>query len=205
MDKLIELVYHFFMGRIGKDRDQIIDQAIKIIDKKGLSFFQLSDLAEAMEMKTPSLYNHFLGLDDLIRSVQLKTNQLLFEAMSESAIDLSGKEAFKALCFSYRNFFKNHSGIYETMTIAIDLKDKELLQATFRPVELVSKIIASVHMEEDFGVHIMRYIRSALHGFVSLEAKGNMILKTSADESFAILVDMLIKSVWTKVQGEKNE
>lgn len=191
------------MGRIGKDKDQIIDRAIKIMDKKGLAAFQLSDVAHAMDMKTPSLYNHFDGLDGLIRSVQLRTNQLLYEFMKEAAGDLKGQEAFRALCFAYRNFFKKHNGIYETMTIAIDFKDKELLQATFKPVELVTKIINSVHMDADFGVHIMRFIRCSLHGFVSLEAKGNMILKTSADESFEVLVDMLIKSVWTKIGSMK--
>lgn len=191
------------MGRIGKDKDEIIDRAIKIMDKKGLASFQLSDVAQAMEMKTPSLYNHFAGLDDLIRSIQLRTNQLLYDCMFDAAKDLQGKEAFKALCFAYRNFFKKHSGIYETMTIPIDIKDKEMLQATFKPVELVTKIISTVHMDEDYGVHIMRFIRCSLHGYVSLEAKGNMILKTSADESFEVLVDMLIKSVWTKTRGGK--
>lgn len=191
------------MGRIGRNRDDIIESAIKIMDKKGLASFQLSDVAESMDMKTPSLYNHFDGLDDLIRCVQLRTNQLLYEFMLAASKDLEGKEAFKALCGAYRNFFKKHTGIYETMTIAIDLKDKELLQATFKPVELVTKILSTVNMDADFGVHIMRSIRCALHGFVSLEAKGNMILKTSADESFDVMIDILTESVWSKTRRTK--
>jgi len=192
------------MGRIGKDKSEIITCAMKIMSKKGLSSLRLSDVAESMEMKTPSLYNHFKGLEDLIRAVQLRTNELLYEYMAEASKDLKGKEAFKALCHAYRNFFKKHTGIYETMTIAIHATDKELLQATFKPVDLVTKILKSVKMDADFGVHIMRFIRCSLHGFVSLESKGNMILKTSADESFEVLVDMLIKGVWSKAKVTKK-
>lgn len=191
------------MGRIGKNRDEIIDCAIRIMDKKGLSSFQLSDVAEAMEMKTPSLYNHFDGLDDLIRAVQLRTNHLLYEFMLESAQGLKDQEAFRALCRAYRDFFKKHTGIYETMTISMNPKDKELLQATFKPVELVTNILTFIKMDTDLGVHIMRSIRCALHGFVSLEAKGNMILKTSADDSFDMLVDMLTESIWSKKRRMK--
>jgi AcrR family transcriptional regulator len=191
------------MGRIGKNKNEIIDCAIKIMDKKGLSSFQLSDVAEAMEMKTPSLYNHFDGLDDLIRAVQLRTNQLLYEFMLESAQGLKDQEAFRALCGAYRNFFKKHTGIYETMTISMNPKDKELLQATFKPVELVTNILTFIKMDTDLGVHIMRSIRCALHGFVSLEAKGNMILSTSADDSFNMLVDMLTESIWSKKRRMK--
>jgi len=191
------------MGRIGKNKSEIIASAMKIMAKKGLASFQLADVAKAMEMKTPSLYNHFDGLDDLIRSVQLRTNELLYEFMVDASQDLKGKEAFKALCGAYRNFFKKNTGIYEMLTIPIHIQDKELLQATFKPVDLVTKILAPVKMDADFGVHIMRYIRCALHGFVSLEAKGNMILKTSADESFEVLVDILTESVWSKTRRKK--
>ncbi|MBI2606914.1 MAG: TetR/AcrR family transcriptional regulator [Deltaproteobacteria bacterium] len=177
-------------------REAIVDKAIRIIDKKGLSSFQLLDVAEAMGMKTPSLYNHFDGLDDLIRGVQVRTNELLYAFMAQASAGLHGRDAFRALGHAYRKFFKKHRGIYETMTIPIGLRDKELLDATLKPVELVTKILSSVRMDADFGVHVMRFIRCALHGFVSLEAKGNMVLKTSADESFDFMIEMLMESIW---------
>jgi hypothetical protein len=89
------------------------------------------------------------------------------------------------------------------MTISMNPKDKELLQATFKPVELVTNILTFIKMDTDLGVHIMRSIRCALHGFVSLEAKGNMILSTSADDSFNMLVDMLTESIWSKKRRMK--
>jgi AcrR family transcriptional regulator len=95
------------MGRIGKNKNEIIDCAIKIMDKKGLSSFQLSDVAEAMEMKTPSLYNHFDGLDDLIRAVQLRTNQLLYEFMLESAQGLKTKKPSELFVVRIEIFSKN--------------------------------------------------------------------------------------------------
>jgi hypothetical protein len=43
----------------------------------------------------------------------------------------------------------------------------------------------------DAAIHAVRAVRSALHGFVSLEREGGFGIALSVDESFARLVQML--------------
>jgi AcrR family transcriptional regulator len=191
------------MGRIGKNRDDIIDKAILVMDKSGLSNFQLAGVAKEMKMKTPSLYNHFDGMNDLIREIQIKTNTMLFEKLSSESEGYEGKERFKKICFAYRDFHREHPGIYETLTLPINKNDKELKKITLKPVGLVTNILSTINMKEEFGVHMMRFIRSSIHGFVTLEAQENIVMQVDADESFSVIVDMLIDGIWRKSRSLK--
>ena len=47
----------------------VVQTASDIADKKGLSSLSLKTVAEALDIRTPSLYNHIEGLDDLLREV----------------------------------------------------------------------------------------------------------------------------------------
>ena len=56
-------------------------------------------------------------------------------------------------------------------------------------------VLAGCGIEDDKAVHTARTIRSALHGFVSLENAGGFGLPESVEESFRHLVDWLVG--WT--------
>ena len=50
-------------------------------------------------------------------------------------------------------------------------------------------------LEGDDAIHAVRIVRSALHGFVSLELNGGFGLPLDLDETFARLVDVLAKGL----------
>jgi AcrR family transcriptional regulator len=193
------------VGRIGKSTDEIIEAATQLIDQNGLNNFQLGDVAKKMNMKSPSLYNHFDGLKDLIRAVQIKTNEMLFEKLQLDTQGLEGKDGFRKLCFAYRDFYQEHSGIYETMTIPIDKNDKELKRVTLKPVRLLTKFLSTLNMREEFSIHMVRFVRSSIHGFVDLEEQENLVIQVDAEQSFNILVDMLIDGIWRKSELKCNK
>lgn len=49
----------------------IIQTAADIADKEGLQNVSLKVIAEALEIRTPSLYNHIKNLDELLREVAM--------------------------------------------------------------------------------------------------------------------------------------
>jgi Tetracyclin repressor-like, C-terminal domain len=55
----------------------------------------------------------------------------------------------------------------------------------------VYAILRGYGLDEDETVHATRAVRSALHGFVVLEAAGGFGLPQDVDESYARLVDLL--------------
>ena len=52
-------------------------------------------------------------------------------------------------------------------------------------------ILRGYGLDEDETVHATRAVRSALHGFVTLEGAGGFGLPQDVDESYARLVDLL--------------
>ena len=70
--------------------------------------------------------------------------------------------------------------------------DEELLAAGFRAVEVLVAVLGAWGFTGDEALHRVRVVRSALHGFVSLEAEGGFGLALSVDESFELMVQMLL-------------
>jgi hypothetical protein len=74
---------------------------------------------------------------------------------------------------------------------APDAADAELLAAASRLTELIFAILRGYGLDEEQTVHATRAVRSALHGFVTIEAAGGFGLPQDVDESYARLVALL--------------
>ena len=93
----------------------VVQTASDIADKKGLSSLSLKTVAEALDIRTPSLYNHIEGLDDLLRGVAHNGMRTTNERMCRTAIGKSGDTAIRYVGIEYLNFMIEHPGVYETI------------------------------------------------------------------------------------------
>ena len=50
----------------GVNRELVIQTAVELAEKNGLNSFSMHQLAEALGIRTASLYKHVSGLDDVI-------------------------------------------------------------------------------------------------------------------------------------------
>ena len=57
----------FIIMRVSKER--VIEVASEIADTEGLNKLSLKVVAEKLNIRTPSLYNHILSLEELLREV----------------------------------------------------------------------------------------------------------------------------------------
>jgi len=75
--------------RRGKTAAQIIDAAEKIIAEKGFDQFRLQDIADAIGIKQPSIYNHFAGRKALLSELSMKAikGQVELFKVDEAIID----------------------------------------------------------------------------------------------------------------------
>jgi AcrR family transcriptional regulator len=51
--------------------EDILDVAIILLETQGVADFSINQLARALAIKPPSLYNHFAGDENLRRSIRL--------------------------------------------------------------------------------------------------------------------------------------
>ena len=68
------------MSRAGLTPDRVVEAASNLIDGHGLEGVTLASVAEHLGVRTPSLYSHVGGLEDLRRSVGLRALGELDEA-----------------------------------------------------------------------------------------------------------------------------
>ncbi|MFY4777012.1 TetR-like C-terminal domain-containing protein [Metabacillus sp. RGM 3146] len=174
--------------RAGLNETIIIAAAEGIADKNGYEAVTLASVADALNIRPPSLYNHIEGLGELKKRLAINGLESLFQEMSEASEHLKEYEAILAASKAYLLFALYHPGLYESILKAPNPNDPEVLAAAEKVLTLVVQLMSGFHLKGDNVFHSVRGLRSILHGFASLEqGKGfNMELDLSISLEFAV-------------------
>lgn len=179
------------MPRQGLTPARVLDVAADLADREGLDAVTVARVAEELGVRAPSLYNHVAGRDGLARGVAVRGISELGEALQAAATGRSGKDALVALAHAYRTYAHTHPGRYAATLRAPAAGDDGHEAAARATVDVLLAVLRAWRLEGDAAIHATRAIRSALHGFVSLEAVGAFGLDVDRDRSFTRLVTTL--------------
>ena len=177
------------MPRAGLDAEAVVAAAAVLADARGLHQLTLARLAGALGIRTPSLYAHVDGLGDLRARLGARGAWELAAALQLAAAGRSGGDALRAIALAYREYADAHPGTYAAMQIAPDTEEFEAAGAAV--VGPIVAVLRGYALEGEPAIHAVRAIRSALHGFVSLEREGGFGLPLDIDDSYDTLVTML--------------
>ena len=181
-------------ARRGIDLDEIVDTAIALVEAEGLAALTLSRVARELGIRPPSLYFHVADLETLRRNVALRATEALGERLCNAAMGRAGGTALRAVAAEFRDYAVTHPGLYELSTRARP-DDEEYASAGLRVIEPVIAILRAYDLHDDEAIHAARMLRSALHGFVSLEIADGFGLAVDVDESFEWLVERLVDTL----------
>lgn len=174
--------------KIGLELTYILEAAGELADHNGMQEVTLVNLAKKLNIRPPSLYNHFDGLPGLRKMLAIYGIEKLYEELADAAIGVSGADAVLSLSRAYVNFARQHPGIYEATLMAPDPEDTEVQQAGAKIVDLTVRVLHSFELEGDRALHAVRGLRSILHGFASLEQKGGFKMALDLDESLLMVI-----------------
>jgi AcrR family transcriptional regulator len=174
------------------DTAAVVYAAAEIADAEGLDLLTLARVAERLDVRVPSLYNHVDGLPGLRRALALAGVRATIDAVRRATVGVSGDAAVQALARAYRAFAHAHPGQYAASVRAPDPDDTVLREASVELLDVVLAVLAPYHLDAVSATHAVRGFRSIVHGFVSLEAAGGFGMPLDVDESFDRLVRMLI-------------
>jgi AcrR family transcriptional regulator len=177
------------MPRAGLDADAVVAAAAALADESGLPDLTLARLAAALGIRTPSLYAHVDGLNDLRARLGARGAREMAGALQAAAAGRSGADALRAVATAYRAYAHAHPGTYAAMQVASDREDNQVAGAAAVGVFLA--VLDGYRIAGDDAIHAVRAIRSGLHGFVTLEREGGFGIPLSLDESFVTLVEMI--------------
>jgi AcrR family transcriptional regulator len=180
------------MPRAGLDTDAVVEAAAKLADAEGLESVTLSRLAAKLGVRSPSLYAHVDGLEDLRRRLGARGARELAAQLSRAAAGRAGDAALAALAHAYLAYGREHPGSYAAAQRARELQhDAEAVAASTAVMDVVLAVLRGYGFDGDDAVHAARIIRVALHGFVSLEAEGGFAIALPLDETFERLIATL--------------
>jgi AcrR family transcriptional regulator len=189
------------VARAGLSREGVTALALRVVDDGGAQGFAdltLAKVAAAAGVATPSLYKHVGSLADLRRSVALVAVNDLTRETAAATIGRSGPDALSALARAVRDFAREHPGRYAAIQLSPDLgaaDDDPLSLAGAETIAVIVAVLRGFDLPEARTVDAIRAVRSAVHGFVSLELLGGFGLPDDVDHSFEVLVRLLVAGI----------
>lgn len=179
----------------GLDKNAVVQAALRLLESEGPENLTLNRLAAALNIQSPSLYNHIDGMPGLLRELAVINARGLAESMAEAAIGRSGADGLLRIAESYRAYIKAHPNLYRAGLRSSGTQpqvDPELQAAEEHAVRVVLAVLASLGLSGPDALHAARGLRSAVHGFTTLEIAGGFGIPLDLDESFARLMRSLI-------------
>lgn len=173
----------------------VVQAAADLINEEGASALSLNRLAEKLDIRTPSLYNHVDGLPGLQRELAAMNARLLADRMSAAAIGKSGLELFLSVAQAFRSYVKEYPGLYLSTLRSSgkqEIRDENLMREEERALKVGLAVMASIGLQGEDAIHALRAFRSTVHGFATLEVAGGFGLPEDCDDSFRRLVDILV-------------
>lgn len=183
--------------RPGITHDKIMDASLQLIHQHGESALTLAALAKQLGVRPPSLYNHVTGLPGLKRELRLRGLNQLGGELQRSAMGHSGPKALTELCHTYRHFTQQQPALYRMTLASTEQDDAELKAAGRAGLDAILSILKGYSLQGDEALHAIRCLRSALHGFVSLEIEGGFAMPLDLDTSFDRLIYQLDQMLTT--------
>ncbi len=175
----------------GLDRAAVVAAAAALADTSGaIEAITLTQLADHFGIRIPSLYNHIGGLAELRQEVAALGLRELYAALQRAAVGRAGPEALGAIGHAYRSFAHECPGRYAA-TLRADADDPDQLASAQLLIDLLLRVLAPLALGDD-SLHVVRGLRSLLHGFVALEAAGGFGMPLDRDASFDRLLTTYI-------------
>jgi AcrR family transcriptional regulator len=191
-------------ARVGYSSDDVVAAAIAHVNERGWHQMSMAELAERLDIKTPSLYNHVDGIRGLRRMLALHAARMLNDALVRATVGRSGDAAVRAMAHAHRKFLKSNPGLIEATVVSPPKGDRESNEAVDEIIRTCLAVLGDFGLGNERALHALRGIRSAVHGFVTLELNGGFGLPLDVDRSFEWLIDALVAGIANLAQPRKR-
>ena len=177
----------------------IITTSARLSNEVGLNNLSLKMIAEELNIKSPSLYNHISSLDDIKEKLMIYGWKELGEKATESAVGVAGYEALRNMCYAFYDYATNNKGVFTAMLWYNKFESEEKKEATIKLFSLLFRVLQPLNISDNNIEHIIRTLRGFLEGFVLLvnnNAFGSSLAVSYIcyflKRSFSIFIDLCL-------------
>lgn len=181
------------MPRANLNKERIFEAAARLANENGFAALSLKDIAAHFNVKPPSLFKHVRDLAE-IKDALAVSGLTKLRGMVTRANGKNASERLAAVLYAYRDFAKKFPGEYDAFQETHVLRSPAVYKIG---EEVLAAFVAALpdRLKAGEKVHVLRFMRSAVHGFVMLEKTGGFGLAEDIDESFHLLVAQVTKGV----------
>jgi AcrR family transcriptional regulator len=178
--------------RAGLDRTAVVEAGAALADEVGFAGLTMGRLAERVGVRTPSLYKHVAGQDDLNRGIAALALAEAAAAVGTATQGCAGRDALAAAAHAFRDFVLTHPGRYAA-TIGVEPTgpDDPVAVAGLGLLGSFTAVLRSYAVEGAEMDHALRALRSFLHGFATLQSANAFQWSADVDDSFEWLIALL--------------
>ncbi|MCI1883143.1 MAG: WHG domain-containing protein [Sporolactobacillus sp.] len=170
-------------------KQRIIQVSEQILDQDGYETLTLAKVANALEIKTPSLYNHISGLNELRIELKHRALQLLKDRIMKASVGRSGKEALRAIGFAYIHLMNKRPGLFAAALSRAGLHDRAIEKEATAIIDIILRVLEPYHLSEEKAIHFVRGLRALAYGFSALAQQGGFNIDIPLKQSIAIAFD----------------
>lgn len=191
------------MPRNGLTRERVIQAAAALIEQQGMEDFSMRALAEQLDIKTASLYNHIESMESLMVEVCAYALRMQRDAEMLAIQGQTGTAALLALAHASRRFAKEHRELYRLIMNTAVSCGEQLSEVSQCIVEPFLKALEDTAFSDTEKTHWQRVLRGLVHGFVSQEDAGFFShLPASVEDSFTTAIQCYIDGL---TQAERRK
>jgi AcrR family transcriptional regulator len=178
--------------RAGLGPAAVVAAGAALADEVGFAGLTMGQLAERVGVRTPSLYKHVAGQDDLNRRIAALALAQAADAVSAATQGYAGRDALAAAARAFRDFVLTHPGRYAA-TIGIEPTgpDDPIAIAGARLMGSLTAVLRAYAIGPDDMNHALRALRSFFHGFATLQSAHGFQWATDIDESYEWLITLI--------------
>ncbi|EMF0583320.1 TetR/AcrR family transcriptional regulator [Enterococcus faecium] len=173
------------MKKRNLSQEKIIDCFRELAEEMDVQQITFQHLAKRLDIKAPSLYNHFKNIRDVKTALTAKLLQELNDQLRRALVGKSGQEALQIYAETYRSFAFSNQAVYELLISVPHTNEAVLLDGIHETNQIILQIFEAFQLTKEEKVHRSRELRSMIHGYLSLRFLGYFTKEPTIDPEYS--------------------
>jgi len=177
------------MPRQGLTSERVAAAAAELADSVGLSRLTVAAVARRFGVADASLYGHVRSREALIEQVAVRAAAAFADGLALAVAGRSGRRALVGFADAYRAFAVAHPGQYAATQLQLPPEVGTRSAGHLRMIELSYAMLRGYGLDKPDLTDALRFVRSTLHGFASLETVNGFGHPRDVDASWERVLD----------------
>ncbi|MEH1165278.1 TetR/AcrR family transcriptional regulator [Micromonospora sp. CPCC 205539] len=169
--------------------ERVSAAAAELADTVGLARLTVAAVARHFGVSDAALYVHVRSRDALIEQVAVRAATAFADSLALAVAGRAGREALVGFGDAWRAFAIAHPGQYVATQLQLPPEVGTASAGHLRLIELSYAMLRGYGLDEPELTDAMRFVRSTLHGFASLETVEGFGHPRDIDASWSSILD----------------